>query len=173
MSDVEIVRVGAESVDRFEPLWLALRAHHESLEPHIEMIEPARSWELRREVEIGFLDHPDAFALIAVRDGRDIGYAVVTIHPGPDDTWVTGDRIAEVETLSVLPEARGAGVGTRLLDRVDVELDSAGIHDLQIAVVAVNDDARRFYERRGLRPRIVLLSRLTGERAERSPRVEP
>ena len=163
MGDVEIVRMGAESVDRFEPLWESLRAHHASLEPRIEMIDPQRSWELRRDIEIGFLAHPDAFALLATRDGRDIGYAVVTIHPGPDDTWVTGDRIAEVETLSVVPEERGSGGGTALLDRVDAELTAAGIHDLQIAVVAVNDDARRFYERRGLRPRIIVLSRLTGE----------
>ncbi len=163
MGTVEIERVGAEAVDRFAPLWESLRSHHESLEPHIAMIAPERSWELRRELELRFLAPAGSFALVAVQDGRDVGYAVVTIHEGPDDTWVTGDRIAEVETLSVAPDARGAGIGTLLLDRVDAELEQAGIRDLQIAVIVANDAARRFYERRGLRPRILLLSRLVGE----------
>ena len=76
---------------------------------------------------------------------------------GPDDTWVTGD-VAEVESLAVSASERGAGIGTLLLDRVDAELAEAGIEDLQIGVVAANADALRFYERRGLRPRIVMLS---------------
>ena len=44
------------------------------------------------------------------------------------DTWVTGDTIAELESIAVAPEHRGAGIGTKLLDAVDVELERRGIH---------------------------------------------
>ena len=62
-----------------------------------------------------------------------------------------GDRTAELETLAVLPEQRGAGIGGALMDAVDQELGRLGIDDLWVVVVAGNADALRFYERRGLR----------------------
>jgi GNAT superfamily N-acetyltransferase len=157
MSEVSIVRVGAEAVDRFEPLWLGMLAHHGSVETTIPMQPPETSWPVRRGLYTRLLAEPGAFALLASRDGQDVGYCVVHVHPGPDDTWVTGD-VAEVESLAVAAEERGSGIGTQLLDRVDAELAAAGIADLQITVVAANADALRFYERRGLRPRIVMLS---------------
>ena len=80
------------------------------------------------------------------------GYAVVEIHTGPDDTWPVGDTYAEVQSLAVSPGERGSGLGSRLMDTVDAELARRGIHDLAVGVLAGNEDAIRFYERRGLRP---------------------
>jgi GNAT superfamily N-acetyltransferase len=157
MSEVSIARVGVEAVDRFEPLWLDMLAHHGSVETTIPMQPPEVSWPVRRALYCSLLAEPGAFALVAARDGVDVGYCVVHVHHGPDDTWVTGD-VAEVESLAVRPAERGAGIGTLLLDRVDAELAEAGIVDLQIGVVAANVDALRFYQRRGLSPRIVMLS---------------
>lgn len=157
MSQVSIVRVGAEAVDRFEPLWLGMLAHHGGVETTIPMQPPDVSWPIRRALYTSMLAEPGAFALLATRDGVDVGYCVVHVHHGPDDTWVTGD-VAEVESLAVAADERGSGIGTQLLDRVDAELAEAGISDLQIAVVAANTDALRFYQRRGLAPRLVMLS---------------
>lgn len=157
MSEVSIERVGAEAVDRFEPLWLGMLAHHGGVETTIPMQPPETSWRVRRELYARMLAEPGAFALLATRNGVDVGYCVVHVHRGPDDTWVTGD-VAEVESLAVTAEERGSGIGTQLLDRVDAELAEAGIVDLQIAVVAANADALRFYQRRGLAPRLVMLS---------------
>jgi ribosomal protein S18 acetylase RimI-like enzyme len=156
-SDVVIERVGPESVARFEPMWEALRRHHVEVVSHLPVQSADRSWAIRRALYEHVLSDHDAFALVAVSGGVDVGYAVVAVHAGPDDTWVTGERIAEVETLSVLASARGSGVGTALLDRVDVELAAIGIRDLRIAVIPENSDAVRFYERRGLRPFLTVL----------------
>jgi GNAT superfamily N-acetyltransferase len=164
MSEVMIERVGAEAVERFEPLWVEMLVHHGSVESTIPMQPPTVSWPLRRALYDSLLAEPGAFALLASRDGVDVGYCVVHLHPGPDDTWVTGDAIAEVESLAVTAGERGRGIGTLLLDRVDEELAAAGVADLQIAVVAANDDAMRFYARRGLRPRIVMLSNFGRDR---------
>ena len=53
---------------------------------------------------------------LAERDGALVGYAMVAIKTSAetefDDTWQSGDRVAEIETLVVLPEARGEGVGS-------------------------------------------------------------
>lgn len=61
-----------------------------------------------------------------------------------------GDRIADVQTLSVLPEAREQRVGTRLMDAVEDELRRRGIRELRLLVLSGNDAATRFYERRGM-----------------------
>ena len=45
------------------------------------------------------------------------------------------------------------------MDAVDAELERRGVRDLEVAVMAGNDRARRFYERRGLRAGEVLLFR--------------
>ena len=107
--------------------------------------------------------------MLAERDGELIGYALVAVKTSEetelDDTWQSDPRVAEIETLSVAPAARGAGVGSALLDRIDAELEAEGIHDVIIAAFVTNADAIRLYERRGFRPAslyMIRLSRRTG-----------
>jgi len=78
------------------------------------------------------------------------------------DTWQTGARIGEIESLAVLPSHRGQGMGTRLLDALEAELAAIGIRDLILGVLPGNADAIRLYQRRGYRPTWTYLSRLEG-----------
>jgi ribosomal protein S18 acetylase RimI-like enzyme len=78
------------------------------------------------------------------------------------DTWRTGDRVGELESISVLPEDRGAGIGSALLVAVDAEFARLGIDDQVIGVLPGNVDAVRLYERRGFRPTWLYLSRFAG-----------
>jgi ribosomal protein S18 acetylase RimI-like enzyme len=162
-----ITRAGAEALDRLRPLWLALHHHHqavggERLGPYVD---DDASWAARRALYAGFLAG-GGFALLAEQDGALTGYAMVAIKTSTetelDDTWRSGERVAEIETLVVLPEARGGGVGSALLDAVDAELEAAGIHDVLIAAFVTNADAIRLYERRGFRPASLHLIRLAG-----------
>jgi ribosomal protein S18 acetylase RimI-like enzyme len=160
-----ITRTGAEALDQLRPLWLALHHHHqavggERLGPYVD---DDASWTARRALYVGFLAG-GGFAVLAERDGALVGYALVAIKTSAemefDDTWQSGDRVAEIETLVVLPEARGEGVGSALLDAVDGELEAAGIHDVAIGAFATNTDAIRLYERRGFRPASLYMIRL-------------
>ena len=132
------------------PIWASLLEHHGRVEPDLVTRPAAESWPMRREQYERWLAEPGSFALVAEEDGGAVGYAVVHVQ-GPDETWVTGERTAELETLAVLPASRGAGVGTALMDAVDDELGAREIDDLWVAVVARNTHALRFYERRGMR----------------------
>jgi ribosomal protein S18 acetylase RimI-like enzyme len=78
------------------------------------------------------------------------------------DTWVTGPRIGEIESLSVLPQYRGSGLGTELLDRLEQHLHAIGVQDLILGALPGNTDAIRLYERRGYRPTWLYLSRFEG-----------
>ena len=165
-----ITRAGAESLERLEPLWLELHHHHqqvggEALGPYVD---DATSWTARRELYEGFLAR-GGFVLLAERDGELIGYATVAITPVAEtlmpDTWSTGDRLAEIETLCVAPSARGAGLGGELLDRFDAELAAEGVGDVMIGAFVTNDGAIRLYERRGFRPAWLYMLRLAGRSA--------
>lgn len=58
--------------------------------------------------------------------------------------------MADVQTLSVLADERGQGVGAELMDAVEDELLARGIRELRLVVIAPNAEAIRFYENRGL-----------------------
>jgi len=158
---VAIERGGAKLIGELEPLWLALVAHHHASAPHLGPVrEPEDTWARRRASYEKWLAEPDAFVLVA-RDeatGRAVGYAMVVIDtPGP--TWPNPERRAEVETLALLPEARGAGLGHALLERVQEEVAPLGIEDLHLTAIAANESALRFYEREGFRPMLIGLHR--------------
>jgi GNAT superfamily N-acetyltransferase len=160
---IGIEPLGAEGVDELEPLARAMHAHHRSVDPAIPGIPPRDEdgwWAIRRGRYVAWLDRPDAFALVARRaedPTTPIGYAVVSIHEGPDDSHRTGERFAELQSLAVLDGARGAGVGTALLRAVYARLRELGIEELAIGVLATNAAARRLYEREGFRPWVTIM----------------
>ena len=160
-SDVSITFAGVEVVDLLESLWLSLFDHHRAVGPG-PFIDRDDSWPARRRLYRQVLADPDAFVVLASRDGSPIGYALVALHEGPDDTWPTGDRFAEVETLVVIESERGQGVGSLILDAVDARLSELSIDALFIGVMAGNDEALGFYKSRGLTPSIIKLMRVSG-----------
>jgi ribosomal protein S18 acetylase RimI-like enzyme len=152
MADLAVTAVGLNELGEIEPLWKALHAHHGGVAPRLagrETRSADEGWSLRRETYEKWLAEPDPFCLLARLDGRPVGYAMVTLGTGLR-SWKVGERIGDVQTLSVLPDARASGVGTRLMDAVEAELRRRGIREIRLLVLSGNDTATRFYERRGL-----------------------
>jgi len=164
------VTLGAASdIDRLEPLWLYVHAVHQESAPELgPWVDDATTWAKRRELYVHCLSHPDSFLLLAARGRCLVGYALVTVEPDGDvlwsDSWVVGDKVAELESISVLPAEQGRGIGTYLLQRVDEELERRGIRDLVIGAVPGNP-AVGFYERRGFTPNWIILSRFASRGA--------
>ena len=156
-----IALAGRERLDELRPLWLELHHHHAAVSRVQPFVDDETSWAVRRRSYVETFDG-GGFALIAEDDEGLAGYAMVRIHEGPDDSWALGDRYGEVWTLVVDEAARGAGIGSALLDAVDEALAAQGISGLVIGVMEGNDDARRLYERRGLVPGWRQLYRVAG-----------
>jgi ribosomal protein S18 acetylase RimI-like enzyme len=156
-----IVPAGRDRVDELRPLWLQLHHHHGRVSRVQPFVDDETSWAMRRRSYEETFDG-GGFALVAEEEGRLVGYAMVRIHDGPDDSWALGDRYGEVWTLVVDEAARGAGIGSALLDAVDEELAARDISGLVIGVMEGNDAARRLYERRGLVPGWRQLYRVAG-----------
>jgi ribosomal protein S18 acetylase RimI-like enzyme len=149
MPNEEIRKIGVDELELVEPLWNALREHHSSVTPDLGAPRPRReSWQRRRcQYEAWLKDH-EAFVLLAEHEGAPVGYAMVHIREG-SPTWPMGERAGELETLSVLPSARGGGTGAALLDAVSKELEARGITEVSLHAIATNSEAIRFYERHG------------------------
>lgn len=151
---VDIRVAGRESIDRLRELWISLSRHHAALAPELagvfgDVRAEEDSWAVRRALYEEWLAEPGAFALVAETGGRPVGYAVVATRSA-EETWATTDRVAELQTLAVLPEQRGRGIGTRLVERMHEELAARGVGQFTVSVIASNADAMRFYERLGL-----------------------
>jgi ribosomal protein S18 acetylase RimI-like enzyme len=158
MTPVRIVRAGTDRLADLEPLTRALHRHHVTVDPAIPGIPPRDEdtwWAIRSARYLAWLGEEDAFALIAEDDGGPVGYALVTFH-GTDDSHTTGERFAELQSLAVLEEARGSGVGTALLHEVYRQVRAAGAREMVIGVLATNEPAMRLYEREGFRPWVML-----------------
>jgi ribosomal protein S18 acetylase RimI-like enzyme len=159
MAEIELG--GPEDIDSLRDLWLELHHHHAQVAPQSgAFADDESSWRVRAGSYREWLSDPRSFLLLA-RDGeRLVGYACVRVFESGDDlrdSWVVPDVIAELETLVVSADLRGDGVGTRLLDEVDAELSRRGVEEIQVGLMPGNDGAQRLYERRGFRPRWLLL----------------
>lgn len=151
---------GAELIDELEPLWLALFDHQrEVMDVTLPVIDRADSWPRRKQRYAELLTDADAFVLLVRRDAQPIAYAMVYLRPGYDDTWATGAKIAELESLAVLASERGLGVGTLLLDIVDQHLHEADVNDVRLSVTVGNNQTLNFYRKRGLVPTLTVMGR--------------
>jgi ribosomal protein S18 acetylase RimI-like enzyme len=156
---VEITRGRDELLDAARPLWLALRDHHHQVAPDLGAPRTdLDSWTRRRAQYAGWLAEDDrCFFLIARRDGHVLAYAFVRPAKSTSSGFDIDHEVLELETLSVSPEARGTGIGARLIALVREEVDRGGYGGLQLVAIAANADAIRFYEREGFTPQFVSL----------------
>ena len=168
MTDAPEVRVAtAADLHLVEPLWIAVHHRHAETMPELApFVGDDESWAVRKGLYEELLVKPDTLLLLAFDGSAAIGYGLAHVMALEDswipDTWQTGQRIGELESLSVLPEYRGSGLGSVLLDQLEAHLRARGARDLILGVLPGNDDAIRLYQRRGYRPTWLYLSRSEG-----------
>jgi len=78
-----------------------------------------------------------------------IGYTMVAVADGPDDTFEVTGGIAEVVTLIVAREKRSSGLGRALLTAAEAIAQDRGYDTVRIAVMSGNSRAQSFYAARG------------------------
>jgi GNAT superfamily N-acetyltransferase len=153
VSEIRVVEAGPERIPEVEPLWRALYEHHRGIAEGVAGVRPFEdTWRQRRGQYQGWLaGDGEAALLLAERGDRVVGYAMLTAGPGAA-TWDLGEVVAEVETLSVLPEERGGGVGAALMRASRRWALEHGAATLAVGLAHTNDGGRRFYEREGFTP---------------------
>jgi len=103
---------------------------------------------LARSVTAALADDSRALILVAREGGHSVGVAFVSFQSSLE----RGGRIAWLEELYVLPDRRGAGIGSRL---VQATLDVArerGCMSVELEVESSHARAAHLYRRAGFRP---------------------
>jgi ribosomal protein S18 acetylase RimI-like enzyme len=99
------------------------------------------------------LAHDGVVVLLALRGDRPVGYvsAVRQLH-----LWSAGEILA-MDDLYARPEARGAGVGTRLMSALAQHAAADGQLSVRWEMEVDNEGAQRFYRRLGavLRTKVI------------------
>lgn len=111
--------------------------------------------ELKRGMLASRLDRGDP-VWVAEQDGLVVGLAECGVSDAAPGTW-TGTRLpagrwAYVNCASVLPGARGQGVGRTLLDAVHAAFDAAGVRGSYLYYSPANPLSSVFWPRQGYRP---------------------
>ena len=167
MTDWQVRTGGVADLDLVGPLWVAVHHRHAETMPQLApYVSDDETWRVRRGLYEELLAKPDTLLLIASDGETAVGYGLAHVMSLQDswipDTWVTGPRIGEIESLSVLPQYRGSGLGSVFLERLEQHLHDVGCKDLMLGALPGNTDAIRLYERRGYQPTWLYLSRFNG-----------
>jgi ribosomal protein S18 acetylase RimI-like enzyme len=162
-----VLPAGLAELHLVEPLWVAVHHRHAESMPQLgPYVSDAQTWSVRRALYEEVLAKPDTLLLIAFVDDDAVGYGLAHVLAVDDtwitDTWETGPRIGEIESLSVLPQFRGGGLGSELLTRLENHLLGLGVDDVILGALPGNSDAIRLYERRGYQATWLYLSRFRG-----------
>ena len=83
------------------------------------------------------------FAIVA--GSPCVAVALVTLRT---NVWYTG-RVALLDEMYVVPDLRGQGIGSAVIDRLITTCDGRGVDLIEINVDEGDARAQRFYERHG------------------------
>ena len=88
---------------------------------------------------------------VADVDGEVMGYAFCVLGEIKDDTMLLDAKTLHIEDVCVDENARGTGIGGRILDYVLEYAKGSGIDRVDLDVWEFNETARAFYEKHGFR----------------------
>lgn len=89
--------------------------------------------------------------LVAVVDGRVVGFAQGEIEMPPPHDALVERRFFALYDLVVEPSMRRHGVASQLLEACEAWLRERGVSSIELNVFSFNEDAIAFYQRNGFR----------------------
>ncbi|MER5830824.1 GNAT family N-acetyltransferase [Streptomyces sp. NPDC002130] len=152
---IKVNLLSVNLINTLRPLWRELTEHHAQTSPHLDRfgeLHPEKTfWESRRRQYLEWMTEDFSRCLTAHVEGELAAYAMVRIKAASGSRdW--GERVGVLETLVAGKQYRGMGLGGQLYDQAMKLLADEGVATVQIAVMAGNDGAMRFYQRRGAVP---------------------
>ena len=153
MTDIDGPLNAIEGLDELEALFKQLHGHHQKVSAYHPLVSDLdRSWMRRRRWYEDILDAGGSYFVARDRAGAAIGYGLVEITLGPDDTFEVGGGTVEIVSLVVDEAARDQGVGGKLIEVIRGFAGGLGAGALKVAVMSGNRGAETFYTARGFVP---------------------
>jgi diamine N-acetyltransferase len=155
----ELVVRSARAEDRegLLALWLDLVEHHRRLAP---LDPPASSLRevLGEELARG-IARARCSVLVAERGSRRVGFLFAEVEA--DGRAGGAQASGWIHELWVVPDERRRGVARALVDQADAFFAARGVARVSVRVESANQDALRYWSRRGFGERARVLERLT------------
>lgn len=147
---IQLRTINRTEVPLLEPPYLELARHHNDASAHFKGSYPSVSVgdqirECAEDVASG-----KSSVVVAEQGGEIVAFCKADI---------VGVR-GYLDELVVKPEYRGQGIGSKLMDWADSVFREHGVRQVELLVVVGNEDARRFYERRGFLPSVLEMKRV-------------
>ncbi|RQG90516.1 GNAT family N-acetyltransferase [Natrarchaeobius chitinivorans] len=145
-------------LDAITELWVRLARDQRSSDSHV------RAGENRATMRETLAAHQASDGLLVARlDGDLAGFASFSVERG---VLELDSKRGVLSNLYVCPAYRDRGVGSALLEAVEVSLANRGVDVVLLEVMAGNVDARRFYRRSGYEAFRVTMARPLGNQSE-------
>jgi GNAT superfamily N-acetyltransferase len=152
MTDITVRPAGPGDLDEFVASVAGLfREDAGAHDPFMDVEWPGRDG---AGYYAGLLADPDCLLAVACDGDRIVGHLVGRLA-GPDELRLA--RFAVLESMRVRPEARGRGVGSRLVGEFLAWARRHGAARASVTAFAANGGAQRFYARHGFAPASVTM----------------
>ena len=149
-ADVYIRQATVVDIDTLVDLVDPVQALHAEAHPDV-FVYPVESSRIRAFLaeRVG---QPDEYFPIAMRDARPAGFLWCRLQNRPANAFKKANRFLFVDQISVLPEARGCGVGRLLMQFVKDLSKTMDIHEIRLDSWSFNVEAHRFFTSDGFEP---------------------
>ena len=148
------IRTAQESdVDDLIKMRLELQRLLEEKNPNIWRMSPECHERLNEQI-IQNLDDKDTCILVAIDSNCKIiamATGMISFH-----RYRIPSTIASIETVFVLEEWRGKGIGTSLVRELCQFFTTRCVKDVSVRYVVGNDDDTRFWQKLDFQPRIII-----------------
>jgi GNAT superfamily N-acetyltransferase len=143
-------RTDLEGLHDLAALWTELHGHHLEVSDYPHLVrDVSLSWQGRLRWYRRLVADGASYLTATDDEGRLIGYTMVGVEEGPDDTFDVNGGMTEIVTLIVTQDQRSTGVGRALLEAAEAVARDRGFDTVKIAVMSGNVRAREFYEANG------------------------
>ena len=93
----------------------------------------------------------------AIEDGKLLGYCFCILEEVKGNPVLCDTKSLYIDDLCVDESCRGQGIATKLYDHVCAYARSIGCRSVTLNVWCGNDNAMKFYENRGMKPRKIYM----------------
>ena len=106
-------------------------------------------WEVRQRAYFAAMLGGDALFLLAYRSGMPVAFANAHIQ---ENQTLFKERIGFLDSMYIRPEARGEGLFSTLLHRIEGRFRSKEVEEAQLGVAAANQHAKAIWAAHGYEP---------------------
>ncbi|MBP1761383.1 MAG: acetyltransferase family [Firmicutes bacterium] len=142
-------------LDDIRELWEALNEHHGKNSLYFKDFYGKFSFGVRKAALLKKAQNASMRVVICFDEA-------VQLRAGYCISSVDSEMVGEIESIFVLPDYRGLGIGEELMLKSLQWMDEMGAGKIVVSVAAGNEQAFGFYEKYGFYPRKTKLEQIKG-----------